>query len=314
MPALIAVDNTLGSLFIGTVLSSIVYGVTLLQVYSYCNSHCSRDRWPLKSLVAFLLLVDSVNLVFANHVTYYMTITNFGDYLQIMPWSLPAIDFSAMVLEVFVQHFYAYRIYFLSGRSPYLPAAISVVSLTAFGMGIVLGVKGLEHIYLKGAHYRDIYIATLSCDVLCDFLITFGMVYTVLVNRIPFPNRSTNSVLNLLAIYAINYGTLNLVLTISSTILLVVYHDTLIYLVPAVIVVRLYFCALMAILNTRDNLRATLDRQEIVLGTIPRFTVSDTPRTMQVPTELGSNAAVSKTLPPVQVCSYGYTPFSGSTA
>ena len=30
---------------------SSIYGITLLQVYSYCNSHCSRDRWPLKSLV-----------------------------------------------------------------------------------------------------------------------------------------------------------------------------------------------------------------------------------------------------------------------
>ncbi|KAH9021492.1 hypothetical protein EDB84DRAFT_531426 [Lactarius hengduanensis] len=64
MPALIPVHNTLGALFIGTVLSSILYGVTWLQVYSYYNSHCSRDRWPLKFFVAFLMLVDSANLVF----------------------------------------------------------------------------------------------------------------------------------------------------------------------------------------------------------------------------------------------------------
>ncbi|KAN0130222.1 hypothetical protein V8E53_011979, partial [Lactarius tabidus] len=91
MPALIPVDNTLGSLFIGTVLSSIVYGVTLLQVYSYYNSHCSRDRWPLNIIVASspTRLVDTVNLVFANHTTYYIAVTNFGDYsflLVNMPW------------------------------------------------------------------------------------------------------------------------------------------------------------------------------------------------------------------------------------
>ncbi|KAN0125348.1 hypothetical protein V8E53_015575 [Lactarius tabidus] len=319
MPALFPVDNTLGSLFIGTVLSSIIYGVTLLQVYSYYNSHCSRDRWPLKSLVALLMLVDSVNLVFVNHTTYLVAVTNFGDYSSFqvaMPWSLPAIALSGSVLEVSVQHFYAYRIYILSGRSPYLPAAIqSVISLTAFGMGIVLGVKGLEGITLIGAHFRDIYIATMSCDVLCDALITFGMVYTVLINRVPLPSRSTNSVLNHLAIYAINYGTLNLVFTVSDIILLLVYQDTFIYFVPAFIVIRLYFCAFMANLNTRDNLRATLDRQEIVLGTIPRFTVPDTPgtRSMQVPPELGSNTAFSKILPSVQVSPYGYMSFSGST-
>jgi hypothetical protein len=115
---------------------------------------------------------------------------------------------------------------------------------------------------------------------------------------------------------------------------LVVYQDTFIYLVPAFIVIRLYFCAFMAMyvfftchffaiflipafypsLNTRDNLRATLDRQEIVLGTIPRFRVSDTPGTCGVPVtaELSSNAAVSKILPPIQVSSYASS--SGSIA
>ncbi|KAH9028231.1 hypothetical protein EDB85DRAFT_1620281 [Lactarius pseudohatsudake] len=59
MPALISVDDFHGALLIATVLSSIIYGVTWLQVYSYYNSHCSRDRWPLKSFVAFLMHVFS---------------------------------------------------------------------------------------------------------------------------------------------------------------------------------------------------------------------------------------------------------------
>ncbi|KAH9027105.1 hypothetical protein EDB85DRAFT_1841203, partial [Lactarius pseudohatsudake] len=80
MPALIPVDNTLGALFIGTVLSSILYGVTCLQVYYYYNDHCSRDRWPLKSFVSAPTLVDTANLVFVIHEPYRDVITNFGDY------------------------------------------------------------------------------------------------------------------------------------------------------------------------------------------------------------------------------------------
>ncbi|KAH9051957.1 hypothetical protein EDB87DRAFT_1660762 [Lactarius vividus] len=97
MPALIPVDNTLGALFIGTVLSSIVYGVTWLQVYSYYSSHCSQDRWPLRSFVAFMMLVDTVNLVFCIYTTYRFCITNFGDYRSIVsnPWSLCAMAFSS---------------------------------------------------------------------------------------------------------------------------------------------------------------------------------------------------------------------------
>ncbi|KAH9040986.1 hypothetical protein EDB85DRAFT_1923288 [Lactarius pseudohatsudake] len=88
MPALIPADNIVGALFIGTVLSSIVYGITWLQVYSYYSDHCSRDQWPLKSFVAFLMLVDTVNLVFCIYTSYQFGVTNFGDYQsnQFDPW------------------------------------------------------------------------------------------------------------------------------------------------------------------------------------------------------------------------------------
>ncbi|KAH8983443.1 hypothetical protein EDB92DRAFT_1890617 [Lactarius akahatsu] len=80
MPALFPVDDFHGALFIATVLSSIIYGITWSQVYSYYNSHCSRDRWPLKFFVAFLMLVDTANLVFVIYPTYRLVVTNFGDY------------------------------------------------------------------------------------------------------------------------------------------------------------------------------------------------------------------------------------------
>ncbi|KAH9162282.1 hypothetical protein EDB89DRAFT_653582 [Lactarius sanguifluus] len=51
------------------------------------------------------------------------------------------MSLSALVLSVSVQHFYAYRIYRLGGGCPYLPAAISVTSLTEFGIGIVYSAK-----------------------------------------------------------------------------------------------------------------------------------------------------------------------------
>ncbi|KAH9036626.1 hypothetical protein EDB85DRAFT_740613 [Lactarius pseudohatsudake] len=184
MPALIPVNNTLGALFIGTILSSIIYGVTWLQVYSYYNSHSARDRWPLKSFVAFLMLIDSANVAFIIHTNYHTSVTNFGDYksLQFVPWSLPAIALSGFILEVSVEHFYAYRIY-LSRGSPYLPAAISAVSVSSFVIGILFCAKVLEYIHEPGNRFQGLCMATLGCKVLCDVLITFGMVHTLLYNR-----------------------------------------------------------------------------------------------------------------------------------
>ncbi|KAH8976870.1 hypothetical protein EDB92DRAFT_1043470 [Lactarius akahatsu] len=106
-----------------------------------------RDWWPLKSFVAFLMLVDTVNLVFCIYTSYQFGVTYFGDYRsnQFDLWSqavrllyhgvhpetykfLKAITLSAIVLAISVEQyvchgefvkqfllkgssFYAYRVY-----------------------------------------------------------------------------------------------------------------------------------------------------------------------------------------------------------
>ncbi|KAH9037024.1 hypothetical protein EDB84DRAFT_1560746 [Lactarius hengduanensis] len=268
MPALIPVDEFHGALLIAAILSSILYGVTWLQVYSYYNSHSSRDRWPLRSFVAFLMFVDTANLVFVIYQTYQLVVTNFGVYLptEYPPWGqarislLKAIALSSAVLDICVQHFYAYRIY-CRWRSPYLPAAISVISLIEFGLGLGM--------FLPSVPLFGFFVATLSVKVLCDVFITVGMVYTLLTNRTRV--RRTNSVLNLLAIYAVNCGTLHLVFAISSVILFAKSPYTLKYTPSLLIMIRLSLCAFMAILNSRDNLRETLDGPG---GVVSMFTSS----------------------------------------
>ncbi|KAH8992985.1 hypothetical protein EDB92DRAFT_1986086 [Lactarius akahatsu] len=282
MPALIPVDNTLGALLIGTVLSS--------------------------------TLVDSANLVFGIYPTYHLLVTNFGDYEAVdifTPWSQAALGLSTVILEASVQHFYAYRIYRLGWRSLYLPIAISVSSLTEFGAGIGFST------YMMAASFENVYFsfdgsftAILSCKVLCDVLITVGMVYTLMSNRTHV--RRTNNVLNLLAIYTINCGILHLVFAVTCVILFVRYPDTLIYTTPSFIMVRLSLCAFMSMyvavlvvvplrsspliilspsLNSRDHLRETLDNPE---GAAVVVTLTQTSRRGPQP---GAGAAACETPP-----------------
>ncbi|KAH9075020.1 hypothetical protein EDB83DRAFT_1888822 [Lactarius deliciosus] len=306
MPALIPLHNNLGVLFIGTVLSSIIYGVTWLQVYSYYSGHCSRDRWPLKSFVAFLMLVDTVNLAFCIYVTYLAGVTNFGDYQSILtdPWGQSAISLSAIVLGISVQHFYAYRIYRLGGGSPYLPAAISITSLTEFGLGLVYSVKILMHVHDPDpGSFEGFLISTITPNIPCDILITGGMVYRLLSNRTQV--RRTNNVLNLLAIYSINCGTLHLVSTIASITLFAKYPHTLLYLPTLFIMFRLSLCAFMAILNSRNYLRETLDgpRGVVSFTQLKVRTGTTVPWSAQDTAEAGARTDVPKSLPPAFVSS-----------
>ncbi|KAH9170006.1 hypothetical protein EDB89DRAFT_2072478 [Lactarius sanguifluus] len=297
MPASIPVDNTLGALFIGTVLSS--------------------------------MLMDSANLAFGIYPTYNLVVTNFGDYQAaniFTPWSQAALGLSTVILESSVQHFYAYRIYRLGWRSPYLPIAISVSSLAEFGIGTgtlfpsllflylwiaealssssVYSTQALQHLD-EGGIFRErllfgSFTATLSCKVLCDVLITVGMVYTLLNNRTHV--RRTNNMLNLLAIYTINCGILHLVFAITCVILFARYPNALIYTAPFFMMVRLSLCAF--ILNSRDHLRETLDGSEgavVVTLTQTSTTVPSGARDSTTEASPNTTAAVSKCLPPVLV-------------
>ncbi|KAH9166643.1 hypothetical protein EDB89DRAFT_2232771 [Lactarius sanguifluus] len=298
------------------------------------------------------MLVDSANLIFVVYATYHIGVTNFGDYIsnasKPLAWSQPATTLSAIVLEVPVQHFYAYRIYRLGGGSPFLPAAIvclpnllrtdthsheqSVVSLTSLGIGVEYSVKVLKHIHDPGIHFQGLSIAALSCKVLCDVFITSGMVYYLLSNRTQV--RRTKNVLNLLAIYSVNCGTLHLAFAISSVTLvlfvftscvflsiltrrtkLAKYRDALIYAPSLFIMFRLSLCAFMAILNSRDNLRERLDGQDGVVTTLTQFKAhtgqgTTVPCGTQDTTETSTDTAVPKGLPPHSV--YSDTSFSAS--
>ncbi|KAI9453080.1 hypothetical protein BJY52DRAFT_1225780 [Lactarius psammicola] len=139
-------------------------------------------------------------------------------------------------------------------------------------------------------------------EVLCDVLITVGMVYYLLSNRTQF--RRTNTVLNLLAAYAVNCGTLHLVFTICCVTMLAKYGDTLIYVPFFFVMIRLSLCAFMSILNSRDNLRETLEGPGGIVSTLTQLNVhagTAVPWGAQDTREASTNATVLESLPPASV-------------
>ncbi|KAH9040333.1 hypothetical protein EDB83DRAFT_2411457, partial [Lactarius deliciosus] len=79
-------------------------------------------------------------------------------------------------------------------------------------------------------------------------------------------------------------------------------RDTLIYIPSLFIMARLSLCAFMAILNSRDNLRETLDRPEgVTLTHLNVRTVTTVPWGAQDTAESIVNKAIPKSRPPISV-------------
>ncbi|KAJ7239270.1 hypothetical protein C8J57DRAFT_1528228 [Mycena rebaudengoi] len=113
--SLIPMDDLLGPWLTAIIVSSIVFGVTCLQIYLYYTKYSSRDSKYLKLLVGFIMLMDTLHLVFISMLFYETTVTNFGDFteLGVAPWSLDAQIVVGGFLETLVQMFYAVRVWLL---------------------------------------------------------------------------------------------------------------------------------------------------------------------------------------------------------
>ncbi|GAW07567.1 hypothetical protein LENED_009570 [Lentinula edodes] len=51
-------DNTMGAMLVGIIVSAVLYGISLVQTLFYFNRY-RNDAWYLKSLVAITVLFDT---------------------------------------------------------------------------------------------------------------------------------------------------------------------------------------------------------------------------------------------------------------
>ncbi|TFY82863.1 hypothetical protein EWM64_g1145 [Hericium alpestre] len=221
MVALISVDKSLGALEIGAIFSTLILGITSMQVYSYYTQHSSRDGVFLKSYVALLMAMDCFHTGLVCALLYHYTITNFGDYdiLQRDSWMFLVQVAVGSVLSLFVQYFKA--VFFANTSNVTVWAKVA-----------------------------------LALHVTCDATITSAMLYYLMKNRGTTGVRRTQRMVTVLMTYALNTGLLTTTCNIACLISLVVSQGTFIFMVFFFVYVKLYSCSFMAILNSRDYIRA----------------------------------------------------------
>ncbi|KAH9982035.1 hypothetical protein BGW80DRAFT_1261127 [Lactifluus volemus] len=273
-----SINNILGPFLLGLVFSSILYGVICLQVYSYFTHHSVKDRKFLKFFVIMLLIFDTLQMAFLIHGYYLVGVTNFGNFIADLmesPWCVSnfvrlAIDFElegydrslrvqitfGFIVAVAIQQFYAWRIYKLSMGKIYIPVLIVTITLSELAIGLVYVVQSFQYPdYLEASISTPIMTSGLSLEVACDIIITASMVY-YLIPRGSKVKRSNISPTTILAVYCINSGFLSLIFATLCLATSVAFPSSLIYAPFWFILVRLYSCSFMAILNSRDHLRA----------------------------------------------------------
>ncbi|ETW79446.1 hypothetical protein HETIRDRAFT_172019 [Heterobasidion irregulare TC 32-1] len=294
MPSLLPLDSLLGAAYIGVIVSTGIYGVACLQVYLYYTQHCGNDGRFLKAFVAILTPLDTFHVALLAHFMYTYTITNFGDYRTLAPLSFLIDIVIGDLLSVFVQTFFAYRIYCLNGnRRPILPALIPRTSMFATSdflgrpkadefnittAGSLGEVSGYTAIGFSASTFfiqrpRILTIISTSVEIACDALITGFMIYHLRKSRTQF--ERTNRAISLLIIYTLNTSLLTTIFAVTSLITFLTLRHSLAFTVFFFILIRLYVCSFMSSLNSRSFVRQELNGKQDEVITLSRFAAAE---------------------------------------
>ncbi|KAF7368464.1 hypothetical protein MVEN_00169600 [Mycena venus] len=252
-------DNTMGSMLLGVILSAILYGISLLQSLFYFTRY-HRDPWFIKTLVAATVCLDTLHLAFVIHTVYYYLISSYynHDALQGMIWSVSLEALPTGVTAGLVQSFYAYRVWRMSNHNVFLTGIILALVLACSACGTAWVVLALE----AGtyAHLLTISPLTISINALstaADIIITSTLCF--MLHRTRPVSLTSETMVNRLILFTINTGLLTSLCAVASLISLIVSPKTLIYASFYFCIGRLYSNALLASLNARDVIRGSIN-------------------------------------------------------
>lgn len=264
-----ALDNTLGSMLVGVIVSAVLYGVSLIQTFFYFTNY-PKDLWYLKALVSTTVLFDTVHLILISHSIYYYLVVHFSNpaALQFMIWSLLLEALFTGLTGAFVQLFYAARVWRLSKRNIPLTGVILLLVVANAGCGTAWVVLSLQF----GTFEKLLKISalTLSINALSTAVdILIAATLCIMLNNARTGFKKSDTIINRLILFVVNTGILTSCCAVASLVSLLAWPKTLIYASFYFCIGRLYTNSLLATLNARKSLTGTIDDVSHMLVSLP---------------------------------------------
>ncbi|KAF9459322.1 hypothetical protein BDZ94DRAFT_1300644 [Collybia nuda] len=271
MTATLDLSNTLGALLIGTIISTLLFGVTCLQTFYYFQNHGS-DRLLIKLLITILLVSETLHTVFSTYSIYYYVIVNYDNPVTLLDsnWSISA-EFAQSSVAVFAVHiFYTRRVYYVSKKNVPLAATIFALALVHFGTHIVLTVKCFQiHLFKLSSRVVPYLGTSLLLAAATDIAIVASLSFYLHKNRSGVQN--TDTLVNRLILHAVSNGILTSVLDVLVFIFALLYPQNMIYIALYQVISNLYVNSVLATLNSRQSMARAGDVTKISFG-VPRST------------------------------------------
>ncbi|KAH9034707.1 hypothetical protein EDB85DRAFT_978390 [Lactarius pseudohatsudake] len=200
------IRNSLGMAFIGLLISTTLYGLTILQTWIYFWNYRKRDPKALKLFIIFIVVLDTIGMILCSYMVYWYLVLNFGDVesLDHISWALSVQIAIGAVTGSALQIFYARRVYLMSQSiiCPIIIVALVAISLS-FGMLSVaknFAIKRFSR-YSPALWAPCVGVGAVAAS---ELVIAASMCWSLYRKRTGF--AKTDSIVLTLMAYSINYG------------------------------------------------------------------------------------------------------------
>ncbi|KAI0365395.1 hypothetical protein BV20DRAFT_757779 [Pilatotrama ljubarskyi] len=263
-----SVESTLGALFVGTLVCTLLYGLTLYQTYRYYRLY-PRDLKIFKILVPVVLVLETLHTAFAIETCYWYMIKNYANPVALLGYrySLKLLIPLTGLTGILCNAFYARRVYLFGSKHRIFVAIATVFLLAKIGFTAAVAVEAFQSEYITSiATYSWMISATYGFTVGADGLLSATLIYILLASRTGF--RRTDNVLESLALYTINTGLTTSIVGILVFIFALVQPHSFVWAAISVVSDKLYANAILAVLNSRHTMAGRMFEQTTDLETI----------------------------------------------
>ncbi|KAJ8078157.1 hypothetical protein PM082_000363 [Marasmius tenuissimus] len=246
-----SVATIYGPMVIGVFLSTILYGITLIQIVIYFQ-RTNRDPAYIKYFVLYLLVAETVCAALFFVMIYEPLVLKSGKpEIQITsPFLLRTDGPITALIATPVQLFMAWRIKIIS-RSVLLSVAISILSLCSLAGGIWLGVSVAQKPNFQDFElFRAAPGTWLVTAAAADVLIAASLVYFLVKRKTTIV--STNHQIDRIIRLTVQTGTITAVAALTVAVVFLSSPHTTIFFIWDLCLSKLYSNSVLSSLNARQ--------------------------------------------------------------
>ncbi|CAE6465367.1 unnamed protein product [Rhizoctonia solani] len=243
--------HPLGAILIGTFLNVWLYGILVTQVTLYYSVY-KRDATWIKLLVAWIMLLDTLNSIFDMGFVYRYTITLFGNFpAQVHShWFFHMAPFMTVTIAATTQGFFAWRINRLTGCK-WISWGIALVLLVQFVAGTTVTVGAWQVVDFTRFGELKVQISLwLVTSAIADIAITVVLTWYLHTHRTGFPQ--TEDLIARLIRITVQTGLITTLWALVDLVLYLFVPNSL-HLLFNLPLPKLYGNALLSTLNARGG-------------------------------------------------------------